>query len=100
VTDTGGLKLVTRPTPIPVGVPTHLALTYDGAFIRGYYNGVLETPVAQTGALTADDEQVNVARGGEFAAPLEFFAHRVDEVAMYDKVLTDARILTHYLDGL
>jgi hypothetical protein len=97
VTASGGLKIVTHSGGIPTDTPTHLVVTYDGANVRGYYNGVLETPVAQTTGLNAAATEINIGRFGSFGA---HFIGRCDEAAMYTSVLSDAQVLAHYNAGI
>ncbi len=97
VTAGGGLKTVTHSGGIPNDTPTHLVVTYDGVNARGYYNGVLETPVAQTTGLNAAATEINIGRFGSFGA---HFIGRCDEAAMYASVLSDAQVLAHYNAGI
>lgn len=97
VTAGGGLKTVTHSGGIPNDTPTHLVLTYDGANIRGYYNGVAETPVAQTTGLNAASTEINIGRFGSFGA---HFVGRCDEAAMYTSVLSASQVLAHYNAGI
>lgn len=99
VTTGGGLKFVTHVGAIPTDTPTHLVLTYDGVNIRGYYNGVLETPVAQTTGATLTDTEINIGRFGNAVQPALFIG-RCDEAAMYSTVLSDAQVLSHYNAGI
>ena len=47
---------VLGPTALPVGVWSHLAVTYDGAQLRLYVNGVQVADRAQTGAIAPSGE--------------------------------------------
>jgi hypothetical protein len=75
---------------------THLAATYDGETKRFYVNGL------QVGSSTApfspNDATVLRIGGGqnENATGSFFFQGTIDEVAIYDKVLTPERIQIHY----
>jgi len=82
-------------TPPPVGQFVHLAMTYDGDHVylyangeaRGPANGVLAIPTLQDGILVFGDSAV-----GQFFK----LAGVLDEIAIYDKALSQARVLAHY----
>lgn len=98
VTSGGGLLFVTHSGAIPNNTPTHLVLTYDGVNIRGYFNGALETPVAQTTGASLADEEINIGRFG-LNGTQNLFIGRCDEAAMYSTVLSDAQVLAHFNAG-
>jgi hypothetical protein len=69
---------------------THLAATYDGTTIRLYVNGVQNATAAQTGSLTASPG--GALRLGGNSLWSEWFAGQLDDVRIYDTVLTSAQI--------
>jgi Ca2+-binding RTX toxin-like protein len=76
---------VTGGTPIPVRAWSHIALTYDGAKLRYYVNGVLK------GTASASDAGVSsnpVLIGGDVHwAAEDAFKGLIDEVRIYDRAL-------------
>jgi Concanavalin A-like lectin/glucanases superfamily len=75
---------------IPANVYSHVAFTYDGATIRIYINGVLDTSAASSiGTLAQTD--TNVLRigglGGSFT-----YTGAADEIGIYNRALTAAEI--------
>jgi hypothetical protein len=80
---------------IVAGKTYHVVATYDGATQRLYINGAQAASVALTGPATSNTNSLVIGswQGGEL------FAGRVDEVAVYGKTLTAARVQAHYGAG-
>lgn len=78
----------------------HLAVTYDGTTAIHYLNGVQigSGAVTPSGPLTASDTAVWIFRAQAWNAG--YNAMQIAKVAVYNKVLSAARILTHYQTGL
>jgi glucose/arabinose dehydrogenase len=70
---------------------THLAMTYDGATIRRYVNGVLAGSRARKGAVPSSSYPL---RFGGNAVWREWFRGRLDEIRLYDRALSAAQIAT------
>jgi hypothetical protein len=70
---------------------THLAATYDGATLRLYRNGVQVASRAATGAIAVS---ANPLRIGGNTIWGEYFAGRIDDVRIYNRVRTAADIQT------
>jgi hypothetical protein len=82
------------PAPAP-GVFVHVVATYDGTSLVLYVNGQELASNATSAALLATNAPVTagvVANWGRFTGVL-------DEIAVYDKVLSQARIAAHYARG-
>jgi hypothetical protein len=82
-------------SPIAVGVWTHLVATFDGNHLSLYENGQLAgqnsaAPVSITSGFTF---AIGVLNGG---AQPTFFAGSIDEVAIYDHVVSAVCIAAHY----
>lgn len=77
-------------TPIPIGVWTHLAMTYDGAVFSLYVNGVLASNMSVTGtvATTNNNLWVGASNYGEY------FPGRLDDIRIYNAALTQAAIVS------
>lgn len=82
------------------GVWTHLVATYDGTTLRIYADGQeAHTTAGQLGPNTSASlgiGGVQYIAGGVWG---EHFEGAIDEVAVYDSVLSPARILAHYEAG-
>ncbi|MEI7432967.1 MAG: LamG domain-containing protein [Methanomicrobiales archaeon] len=75
--------------PVLLNSWTHLALTYDGASLKLYVNGVLkgETPVTGKLKKTSEDIYIGSDAGGQ-----KFFKGTIDEAAFYNRSLSAAEI--------
>jgi hypothetical protein len=85
-------------TQLVMGSVYHVVGTYDAQSMRLYLNGELQAQVPTAGAsLRASNEALHIGRGliaGRFD-----FEGALDEVAIYDAVLTPERIRAHYRAG-
>ena len=70
---------------------THLAVTYDGAMLRLYVNGVLVASTAKTGAIASS---ANPLQFGGDAIYGQYFAGKIDEVRVYNVALSAAQVQT------
>ena len=91
VATTGGDKSAGLAPQLTAGAWTHLAATYDGANLRLYKNGVLQTTTAAPGALLTS---ANPLRIGGNTIWGEYFDGRIDEVRVYNRALSAAEITT------
>lgn len=77
-------------TTLPTNTWTHVAATWDGAFVRIYVNGVLDnTPTARSAAIGTDTRAVYL--GGRIGNT-DIVAGSVDDVRFYSRALTAAEI--------
>ena len=81
-------------TTLTTGTWYHLVGTYDGANIRIYFNGVLANTVALAGSIGTPSTAMTIARSSTGAGA--YFPGIIDEVAIYNSVLSGATILNHY----
>ncbi|MFH1849615.1 MAG: LamG domain-containing protein [archaeon] len=86
-----------------VSVPTlewtHLALTYDGTNVRVYKNGELKSTIADPdgGAIGTNDNNLCIGtRGGDGCAGTQDYDGLIDEVRIYNRVLTSEEIRAHH----
>lgn len=75
----------------------HLVGTYDGADVRLYVNGELAATTAQAGV--GAESVSNFAIGADVGVQNGCWGE-VDEVAVYDEALSEARIAAHYAAGV
>jgi hypothetical protein len=72
----------------------HLCMTYDGAYVKGYVNGVEDYSVAKTGALSSfSDFFIGYTPVGGEQAP---FDGKIDEVRVYNRALTQPDVANLY----
>jgi hypothetical protein len=81
---------VTGTAALPTGAWTHLAVTYDGANMRLYVNGVLVRTTARAGAMIATDGVLHI--GGNQVWGGEFFGGVMDEIRIYNRALSVSEI--------
>jgi Concanavalin A-like lectin/glucanases superfamily/Bacterial Ig domain len=87
----GGSRFSAAPTALPFDTWTHLAMTYDGATIRTFVNGVQTSSTAQTGNPSVT---TNALRIGGNSVWGEYFAGLIDEVRVYNRALSATEIQT------
>jgi hypothetical protein len=103
------LRTSSAPTSVAVdsvavvaqGVETHVAATYDGAVIRIYLNGVLDSETRAPGSISPKpptsanliESGVGIGNQTQRDRP---FKGLIDEVALYPAALSADRILAHY----
>jgi hypothetical protein len=87
-------KEATAGPALPVGVWTHLAVTYDGTSIRLYVNGVLRSTTGSAGGgIAASTSPLRIGGNTVFSVPgTEYFAGLIDEVRIYNRALSTAEI--------
>jgi hypothetical protein len=83
----------------------HLVATYDGATLKLYEDGVLSNQMPVSGYAPAGSTLIDVGVSGPtLRAPapnsLYPFKGRIQEVAIYDHVLDENAVQTHYLAAL
>jgi hypothetical protein len=74
---------------LPANAWTHLAATYDGAILRLYVNGVQSGSRAISGSVVTSSSPLRI--GGNLVWG-EYFRGQIDEVRIYNGVLTQAQI--------
>ena len=102
LTTTNGSFVGTTPVSVPVGQYTHLAATYDAAYLKLYTNGVL----ARTSAYSAGIGDSFCAWGfGGLTSACGFSGQylpsgsQIDEVSLYNRALLAGEINAIYLAG-
>jgi hypothetical protein len=86
----GAIRAVTGTAAVGASTWTHLAVTYDGASMRMYVNGVLVRTTARTGTILAEDGPLHI--GGNQVWGGEWFSGLIDEVRIYNRALSAAEI--------
>ncbi|MBI3466480.1 MAG: hypothetical protein HY000_25990 [Planctomycetes bacterium] len=75
--------------PLAVNTWSHLALTFDGASLRLYLNGIEVSSAPRTGSIQTSTNPVQIGGDSLYG---QFFAGLIDEVRIYDGALTPAEI--------
>ena len=68
---------------------THLAVTYDGATLRLYVNGVQVSSKAQTGNLVTSTHPLQIGGDSIYG---QYFQGTIDEVRIYNQALSPSEI--------
>jgi chitodextrinase len=88
---TGGVQQKLSGTAaLPATTWSHLALTYDGATMRLYVNGVQRSSKAVTGAMPNSSGPLRI--GGNSVWTSEWFKGELDELRVYNRALSAAEI--------
>ena len=92
----GTIRAMTPAASVPLNAWTHVALTYDGSVAQLYLNGV-----ASGAASVAHAETFNNALRFGYAIGFSdtHFQGRLDEISLYNSVLTAAQILSIFNAG-
>jgi hypothetical protein len=88
---TGGDAGQSAPAVLPLSTWTHVAATYDTTTMRLYVNGTQVATRARTGNITTSTSPLHIGGNTPWG---EWFAGRIDEVRIYNRVLTAAQITT------
>jgi hypothetical protein len=84
-----GDKSVTGAGTLPLNAWSHIAMTYDGANMRLYLNGVQAGVRAQTGSTAVTTGMLRIGGNAVWG---EYFAGLIDEVRVYNRALTAAEV--------
>lgn len=79
--------------PLGPGVYRHVVLTYDGASMALYVDGTLASSAADARSARSTAPVITFGAFGNNNASVR---GSIDELAVYDKALTAARVLAHY----
>jgi hypothetical protein len=93
-----GNRLLQGPSLIPENEWTHLAITFDGSSKRLYVNGAWVGSHDEFSALVYDAVPLPVTIGSDWANNVSSarFNGRIDEVAIYNRALTEYEIIDIY----
>src|SRR6188472_1929439 len=91
VTVGGSVPTIFAPSALPVGVWSHLAMTYDGTQLRMFVNGTQVSSAPLTGPISPTTSPLWIGGNSPYG---EYFSGRIDEVRVYRSALTQAEIQT------
>jgi hypothetical protein len=83
---------------LPLGVWTHVALTFDGSVVRAYTNGVVTRQLTVTGLPISTNGTLRIG-ARTFAPPESCWAGMIDEPAVFNRALTAAEIQSMFGAG-
>jgi hypothetical protein len=86
---TGGDVGLNGAAAVPVNAWTHLAITWDGATMRMFVNGVQVSSAAVSGAVTTGGGALRIGGNSVWG---EYFKGQIDEVRIYNRALTAGEI--------
>jgi uncharacterized delta-60 repeat protein len=93
----GGLfDWYSAPLSSPVGVWTHVAVTYDGSTVKGYINGT--QVLTQSVALQLSSRNADIFVGNYAGTSLPLDA-KLDELSIYNRALSAAEVLAIFQAG-
>ncbi len=93
---TGGLWSLQGSGSVPAGSWSHVAMTYNGAVMGLYVNGILVNEFPMTGVISGTAYGLFIGdKSDAVSLPGVPFHGSIDEVAVYDKALTPAQISSH-----
>ena len=72
----------------------HLVLTYDGASVKGYKNGVYQSQAALTGSIATNDRPVEIGRYGQSTGSQ--YNNQIAQPRIYNRALTAEEVLNNY----
>lgn len=95
-----GAKPLVGLNNIPANVWVHAVLTYDGAFIRWYYNGLPDSFTTHTGTVLASASGMLIGTG---SAPIgqayRIFSGNIQDVKYWDRAITAPEVYDMYFLG-
>jgi glucose/arabinose dehydrogenase/PKD repeat protein len=86
----GGQRDARATTALPVATWSHLAVTYDGTTVRLYVNGAQAATQAGGGPMATSTRPLKL--GGNSVFGSEWYAGLIDDVRVYNRVLSAAQI--------
>jgi hypothetical protein len=90
----GGIRATSGPASAPSGY-TYIVATYDGATMRLYLDGQLTSPGTNDPRSLSDPIAPPILAAASTVGEAAFVGS-IDELAIYDKVLLDTRIVAHF----
>jgi hypothetical protein len=91
VTTGGSISSVQGTAAAPANGWTHVALTYDGANLRLYVNGVQVRTSVVTNTIQASTSPLWIGGNSPYG---EYFQGVIDEAQVYNRGLTAAEVVT------
>lgn len=80
----------------PLNTWKHIAVTSDGTTAKYYLNGNLVSSVTTTVASNSNDHTTDMYIGADTHGVTEYHRGKLDEIRIYNRVLSDAEVLQLY----
>ena len=98
--ENGGQVYVSYGT-ISANIWSHLAMSYDGSYIRMYVNGelVASSQTIATVNITGSPNPLLIGKGNEWEGNFFWFQGKIDEAAVFNRALSPEEIAAHYYSG-
>lgn len=77
----------------------HVAMTYDGAKMVLYVNGVAQTNGSMTGSIITTTQPMRIGGGAPAGTPQYYFKGRIDEADIFSRALSPSEIAEIYNAG-
>lgn len=98
-TNSSGAIFTLTPQVLTLNTWVHLAMTYDGSWLRVYKNGVIADSIAANGTIATSLEDFRIGnllyQGTNY-----YLAGRVDEVSLWSRALTAAELSCLPVNGI
>lgn len=95
ITTTNGYKETFENCALALNKTYHVAMVYDGSFLKFYRNGFLHSQVACTGNMALNNLQATIAQYAGAAGTNEQFLGQVNEVRIWNVARTQAQLQTY-----
>ncbi|MDX8392283.1 MAG: LamG-like jellyroll fold domain-containing protein, partial [Mariprofundaceae bacterium] len=79
-------------TTIAAGSQHHVAMTYDGATLKLFVDGVADGSWPVSGAIIATTQPVRIGGGAPIGQSQFYYTGGIDEVKIYDRALADCEV--------
>ncbi|MCB0357137.1 MAG: LamG domain-containing protein, partial [Bdellovibrionales bacterium] len=79
---------------IPKGKWSHIVATFDGSVMKTYLNGIYDNQIA--GTPITGGQRLYIGSGADNTTSYNYFSGKIDEVALWNKALTDSEIFDVY----
>src|SRR5262249_37432306 len=91
-----GLHYFNDTTPIVTNTWYHVAMTYDGSYLRLYVNGQATSYAAATGPITNSNETPIIVASVNYSLINWYFPGLIDEVSVYNRSVSLSEIQSTY----
>jgi gliding motility-associated-like protein len=100
ITTTTGYKETFENCALDLNKTYHVAMVYDGSFLKFYRNGFLHSQVACTGNVILNNLQATIAQYAGGATPDAQFLGHVNEVRIWNVARSQAQLQTYMNNAL
>jgi gliding motility-associated-like protein len=100
ITTTNGYKETFENCALDLNKTYHVAMVYDGSFLKFYRNGFLHSKVACTGNMILNNLQATIAQYAGAPGVNEQFLGNVNEVRIWNVARTQAQLQTYMNNSL